>query len=97
MFFGGTTQMAPMGTLNSVGRFCISDPIGRYNRPGQIRTSSAAGAAELLVDPTQLIVGGGTLGVMPGESHTFQAWYRDADGAGSVTTNFTDAVVIQFE
>ena len=71
----------------SVGILCLSGDIGRFNHPSQV---FQAPHASLEVDLSSIPVNP-AVPVMPGEFWNFQCWYRDG-----TTSNFTDAVRIQF-
>lgn len=81
----------------SVGTICLSSPIGRFIDASEIRQSSQAGTFSLDIDltaiPTPVF---GRVPVAPGETWNFQAWYRDVDGAGGATSNFTDGLSVVF-
>lgn len=76
------------------GTLCIGGAIGRYgpHLPYVVGTSGGAGTLSLAIDlsttPTPL----GPVVALPGETHYFQAWFRDANP--TVTSNFSDAVEI---
>jgi hypothetical protein len=74
---------------NSGGFICLGGNIGRFNRPGEVQSSGAAGAFDLDVDTLDLPLI--PAAIQPGETWNFQAWFRD--GASS---NFTDGVEISF-
>jgi hypothetical protein len=81
----------------SVGTICLASPIGRFIDASEIRQSSQAGTFSLDIDltaiPTPVF---GRVPVAPGETWNFQAWYRDVDGAGGATSNFTDGLSVVF-
>jgi len=79
----------------SQGNLCLSGPIGRFVRPGEIQVADSYGRASLSIDPASLPAPTGEVAVQPGETWTFQAWHRDAV-MGSVVTNFTTAIEITF-
>lgn len=74
----------------SAGNLCLGGTIGRFSQ--NVLSSGTAGSFELAVDLGELPLPTGTVGAMPGESWHFQAWHRDG-----VSSNFTDAVAVQFE
>ena len=80
------------GTSN--GNLCLSGAIGRYTQPSQIQSSGATGTFSMMIDLNAVPQGGGTVGVMAGESWNFQAWFREGVGQGS---NFTDGLEITFQ
>ena len=75
---------------------CLGGGIGRYVGPGQILNSGAAGLFQLPLDLTLTPTPTGLVAIAAGETWNFTAWHRDAV-AGSVTSNFTDAVAVTFE
>jgi len=38
-----------------------------------------------------------TGGIAPGDSWNFQLWFRDNDGMGGVTSNFSDGYTVTFQ
>ena len=76
------------------GVLCLGGPIGRFNRPGEVLVADPTGAATLAVDPMNVPQPTGAVAVQPGESWSFQLWYRDANPA--VTSNTTNVVRIAF-
>lgn len=88
---GGTTEFSPGG---SSGTLCIGgSPIGRMNQPGQISNAGPTGVMSIMLDPTAIPSGTGTVPANPGSTWSYQAWHRD--GAGS--SNFTNAVSLLLE
>ncbi len=84
------------GPGGSSGNLCLGGSIGRYVGPGQIQMASGAGEIELDIDLTLLPTPNGLIAVLPGDTHNFQAWYRDAV-MGTATSNFTDGITVLFE
>lgn len=82
----------------ALGTLCLggSSPIGRHNRPGEIRMTGQAGMFELGLDLTRLPSGAGTTSAMPGETWYFQAWSRHSSNSG-YSSVLTDAVAITFQ
>ena len=80
----------------SQGVLCLGGGIGRYVGPGQILNSGAAGLFQLPLDLTLTPTPTGLVSIAAGETWNFTAWHRDAV-AGSVTSNFTDAVAVTFQ
>jgi len=80
----------------SQGVLCLGGSIGRFVGPGQIQQANGSGEWSLAVDLTQVPSPTGLVAVQPGETWNFQAWYRDAIG-GVTTSNFTDALEIDFQ
>ncbi len=85
-----TTAHVPMAG-GSMGTLCLGGNLGRFD--AQIVNSGGGGSFQIDVDTTN-IPGLPPSAVQPGETWTFQAWFRDANP--SVTSNFTDAVQVVF-
>ena len=81
---------------NSSGNLCLGGSIGRYVGPGQIQQATSAGDIGLDLDLTMLPTPNGLVAVLAGETHNFQAWFRDAV-MGVTTSNFTDGVSVLFQ
>ncbi|MEM9378903.1 MAG: VCBS repeat-containing protein [Planctomycetota bacterium] len=77
----------------SPGNLCLAAPLGLFRQPGEVRRSSAAGTAELVVSLEQLPTPSGQVSGMRGETWYFQLWFRDTI-QDSVTTQFTDGVSV---
>ena len=77
----------------STGTLCLAGPIGRFNAPGQVQSSGAAGELLLALDLTALPTPNALVAATAGETWAFQAWHRTVGGASS---NFTDAVALTF-
>ncbi|MEO1697276.1 MAG: hypothetical protein AAFU73_08280 [Planctomycetota bacterium] len=75
----------------STGTLCLAGPIGRFNAPGQVQSSGAAGELLLALDLTALPTPNALVAAATGETWSFQAWHRTPGGTGS---NFTDAVAL---
>ena len=69
--------------------------IGRYNGPGQVLNSGAAGSVSLAIDLTATPTAGLFIPTVAGETRHWQYWYRDANP--SPTTNMSDGVSISFQ
>ena len=89
----GMTQNIP----GSIGTLCLSGGIGRFVGPGEIAQADASGEFTLDLDlqaiPTPSM---GRVPVVPGDTWVFQAWHRDAAVGGGATSNFTQAVRVEF-
>ena len=79
----------------SMGRLCLSGPIGRYVGPGQIRFSGMEGRFDLAIDLGAVPTPTGLVAVQAGDTWNFQAWFRDAIG-GAATSNFTNGLEVVF-
>lgn len=92
VFLTSQSQGFTLNPGGSFGNLCLGSPIGRF--ASQIQNTGASGAFSIAVDlaamPMNPIVG-----VAPGESWSFQAWYRDNDP--TPTSNFTDAATVTFQ
>ena len=79
----------------SQGNLCLGGglPIGRHRETIQLSTQafSVNGRIDLSAVPTRT----GTTSVAPGETWNFQCWYRDVNPGN--TSNFSDAISVQFE
>lgn len=85
---GGTQQSLPYGN----GTLCVGPPIDRLTDPLFL---DAAGNRTLSLDLTQGPLASGPLAVQPGDTRTFQVWYRDP-GAGADAFDLTDAIEATF-
>ncbi|MEO0663063.1 MAG: hypothetical protein AAFZ87_16120, partial [Planctomycetota bacterium] len=86
------TQVFPV--TNSSGTLCLGGAVGRFN--GSITQASADGVVSILVDPTSMPTPTGFESATPGMGRVFQLWFRDVDGSGTPTSNFTNAVAVVF-
>lgn len=91
LFVTSETQDHVPHAGGSQGTLCLGGTIGRFN--AHVFQTSPAGAATFSPDLTRLPVGPG-IPAFPGETWTFQAWYRDLNP--TVTSNFTDAIAVRF-
>ena len=80
----------------SEGNLCLGGAIGRYVGPGQIQNSGTAAEINLLLDLTMVPQPLGFQSVAPGDTWSFQLWYRDTDSGGAPTSNFTDGLRLMF-
>lgn len=80
----------------AAGHLCLGGAIGRYDRPGQIVGVDASGTFRLVLDLAATPEGGVLTPIGGGETWNFQGWFRDVDGAGATTANWTDGVSIDF-
>jgi hypothetical protein len=95
-FLSGSTQGFVSGPGGSQGDLCIGGNIGRFNRAAfnEIQNSGTSGEFSLVIDLTNMPTPMGPMALAPGDTRTFQCWYRDANP--SVTSNFSDAVQVLF-
>ena len=94
-FIAGQTQGLVVNPAGSQGNLCIAGSLGRFNGAGQIQSSGTSGWIALEVDLTSIPTPAGPVAVQPGETWSFQAWYRDRNPIA--TSNFTDAMSITFQ
>lgn len=94
-FLTSTTQNTVGQPGGSQGVLCLGGSVGRFVGPGQIQNSGALGEISLALDLSQQPTPTGLVQVQPGETWSFQAWFRDAVG-GQVTSNFTDGLEVTF-
>ncbi|MEM8712219.1 MAG: hypothetical protein AAGG01_14815, partial [Planctomycetota bacterium] len=94
-FLTSRTYGAAVTPAGSVGTLCLDGVIGHYVGPSQIKGSGSSGTFGLFVDLTQTPQGSAVVQVAPGDSWTFQAWYRD-EVAAQPTSNFTSGVELSF-
>lgn len=83
----------PGGTL---GDLCLGGTVGRYVRPGEIRRTSPAGLASLLLELPATPSGPSLIAITQGQTWNFQAWHRDVV-AGAAVSNLTDAIAVTFQ
>lgn len=95
-FLTSQTQGFVQNPGGSTGNLCLGGTIGRYVGPGQVMNTGSIGSLSLLLDLTQTPTPMGLVAVMPGDTWNFQAWHRDFVG-GSVTSNFTDGLSVDFQ
>jgi hypothetical protein len=95
-FLSGTARAFVMGPGGSQGDLCVGGTIGRFNRAAlnEIQNSGTAGQFSLVIDLTDMPTAMGSVALVPGDTRTFQCWYRDANPA--VTSNFSDGIEITF-
>ncbi|MEM1451387.1 MAG: VCBS repeat-containing protein [Planctomycetota bacterium] len=92
-FLNSRVQGVTFPVVNSIGRLCLSGPIGRYVGPGEVGFSGDDGFFTLRLDLSETPTPNGFVPAVAGQAWNFQAWHRDVAG-GTVTSNFTDAVSI---
>ncbi|MCP3919884.1 MAG: hypothetical protein GY711_30495 [bacterium] len=93
-FFLASQNQGSFTPPGSQGVICIGNPIGRFNRPGEIMNSGANGAFDLDVDTSDIPVSP-PVAIQAGETWNFQAWFRDNNPM--LTSNFTDGVSVTFQ
>jgi len=96
IFVVGQTQGFTPNPGGSSGDLCLGGAIGRYNQPGQILVTNAAGEMTLALDLTETPTPNALVAIAAGETWSFQGWHRDIV-AGLPTSNFTDGLEITFQ
>ncbi len=81
------------GAGGSSGNLCLAGQLGRY--ASQVQSSGANGSFGITIDLTTMPQSP-PVGVMPGDTWHFQAWFRDSV-MGQTTSNFTNMVSIEFQ
>ena len=80
----------------SQGDLCIGSlAMGRH--VNDILNSGATGTASLALDLANVPTNLGRTAVLAGEIWYWQAWYRDVDGGGAPTSNFSGAISVTFD
>ena len=93
-FLASQTQGFVMNPGGSSGNICLGGAIGRLSM--QVGNSASVGYIDIEVDTTSVPLPNGTTTILAGQTWNWQAWYRDNVG-GVSTSNFSDAVSIQFQ
>ncbi|MEZ6016541.1 MAG: VCBS repeat-containing protein [Planctomycetota bacterium] len=92
-FIAGTAQTS-FPAPGSLGIICIGGAnVARFNAQDQILRGPGGSVLVNLA----AIPGNPPRPVMPGETWNFQCWFRDSTPAGAATSNFSDAVSVQFQ
>ena len=79
----------------SQGDLCIGSlAMGRH--VNDILNSGASGTASLALDLANVPTNLGRTAVLAGDTWYWQAWYRDVDGGGAPTSNFSSAICVTF-
>ncbi|MEZ6016552.1 MAG: hypothetical protein R3F49_15655 [Planctomycetota bacterium] len=86
------TVLTPAGAQ---GDLCIAS-YSQGRHAANLLNSGANGAVELQVDLTRMPQPGGPVSVMGGTTWAWQYWYRDTNGAGGTTSNFSNARLVKF-
>ena len=92
-FLASRTQGFVPNAGGSAGNLCLGGTVGRFT--AQIFNTGMTGSAAVPVNLSAFPTPTGSVAVQPGETWHFQAWHRDSSG-GSPTSNFTDAVSVEF-
>lgn len=91
-FMASLTQGYVANFGGSQGNLCLGGQIGGFSQ--NVMSSGAGGEFSLDVDTLSIPQPGGSVAIQPGETWSFQAWYRDKNPQR--TSNFTDGVAILF-
>ena len=83
-----------MNHAGSAGSLCLGSPFGRLVG-GMILNSGATGAVNIAADLTVMPQPTGAVVVLPGETWSFQAWYRDPQ-AGAAGFDLSDGLTVTF-
>lgn len=94
-FIVSQTQGFVTNPGGSSGNLCLSGAIGRYVGPGQIMNSGTSGTIGLTLDLTNTPQPNGAVSIIPGQSWSYQAWFRDSSMTGP-TSNFSDGLQIDY-
>ncbi len=92
---GNTYSHMPGGAQGSLCLGGAGHPLGRHNRSHEIRNTGTGGVMSLTLDLNDLPTAHGIRAIVAGETWHFQAWFRDMNP--TQTSNFTDAMSVQFE
>ena len=95
MFLTSQTQGFVAMPGGSLGNLCLGGGIGRFQRPGQVQSSTAMGTLDLALDLTRQPSPMGLTSVVAGETWNYQIWFRDVVG-GMAVSNFSDGVEVEF-
>lgn len=95
-FLGSQQQGFVAMPGNAQGNLCLGGHVGRYNRAGEVFDTGSTGTGSLVLELANTPSPMGIIAIQPGETWSFQAWYRDSVG-GSATSNFTDGLQIDFD
>ena len=78
-------------------RFCLAGAIGRYAPAAGFApfNTGLTGSGSITLDLQNTPTPSGATAIVAGQTWNFQAWYRDNNP--TTTSNFTDAVEIQFQ
>ncbi|MEE2938824.1 MAG: hypothetical protein VX460_00435 [Planctomycetota bacterium] len=93
LFINSLGQDFVPNPAGSAGDLCLDQPIGRHNL--QVGGSGPSGLITISVDLDRVPQSSGAVAVLAGETWNWQAWFRDVAG-GSITSNFTNGVSVQF-
>ncbi len=92
-FLNSRTTAFTTNPGGSQGNLCLGGTVGRFAT--QAQNSGPNGTIQIEVDTLNLPSVPSSVAIQPGESWSFQLWYRDANPG--VTSNFTDRLTVTFE
>ena len=97
-FLYSGTQGFAANPGGSQGNLCLGGAIGRFQGPGQIKSSGAGSEITLSAaagewDLASLPAPTGSTAAMAGDTANFQAWHRDSSG-GVAVSNFSDGITV---
>lgn len=92
-YFISSTTTGFSTNPSSQGILCLGGTIGRFL--DQVQSSGSAGVISIAVDTLSLPSVPTSVAILPGETWSFQLWFRDANP--NITSNFTDRVTVTFE
>ena len=82
----------PVPVAGTQGSICLTGALGRYDGPGQILNSDAAGIMALDLDLGALETPAGPVPAQAGQSWSFQIWHRHP--GSTPTSRFTTGVTV---
>ena len=94
-FLASRTQGFVVQPGGSQGNLCLGGAIGR-NVGGMIVNSGASGSVGVTASLLAMPQPTGAVAVLPGETWSFQCWFRDSVG-GAATSNFSDGLAVTFQ
>ena len=92
-FLNSNTPGFVANPAGSQGNLCLGGSVGRFNTLA--KNSGPDGTIEIEVDTLNLPSVPMSVAILPGDTWSFQLWYRDANPG--VTSNFTDRLTVTFE
>ena len=94
MFVTSQTQGFTPGLGGGPGTLCLGGALGRFT--GSLSASTSGGELQYAIDLGAVPQGAAAVAVVPGDTWSFQAWYRDVV-AGSPSSNLTDGLQVTFQ
>ncbi len=93
-FIVGDSPASFVFASGGLRKLCIGGALGRYSN--FIQSSGTSGTISLVIDPQVIPQPTSTVAALPGDTWHFQLWHRDFV-AGTVVSNFTNGVALQFD